>query len=235
MNMHKNTVLFWGGVLVFFMVFSGCSKKYEDKNQKLAQTYYKLCMLEISQNTDEHVNPQSLYRKALEYIQEAIKYDVNAEYLAVKATLLFRLGDFEQSKLCFEEALNHGASSKVRASILNNYACLNAQIGDVDKALSIFNQLEKDNYYFTPQAAVFNKGKIFFEKNDFAKAANEFSLATKFAPEYVDAHYFLALTAFKLKDINLAKKELEAVLFLDPYHEGAALLSDKLESIKSIK
>ena len=202
MNITKKRNLFWGAIIVLSMFFCSCGKKTEDKNKKLAQTYYKLCMLELSQNSDYNINPQALYRQALEYIQEAIRYDSNAEYFAVKATLLFRLGNLEQSKVCFEEALKHDSPSKVRASILNNYACLNAQNGDVDKALNIFNKLENDNDYFTPQVAVFNKGKIFFEKQDYKQAANEFLHAAKLAPEYVDAHYFLALTAMRLKNVN---------------------------------
>jgi tetratricopeptide (TPR) repeat protein len=215
-------------ISVLSIIFCGCGKKTEYKNKKLAQTYYKLCMLELSQSADKNINPQMLYRKALEYIQDALRYDSSAECLAVKATLLFRLGDFEQSRNNFLEALKRESSPKLHASILNNYACLSAQIGDVDKALSIFNKLEKDNDYFTPQAAVFNKGKIFFEKQDYKQAISEFSRAVRLAPEYIDAHYFLALSALRLKNISLAKKELEAVLFLEPDHREAIMMSDKL-------
>ena len=217
------------GALILFIVFCSCGKRSENKNKKLAQTYYRLCMLELSGNSDKNVNSQVLYRSALGHIQEAIRYDLRAEYLAIKATILFRLGSLEQSKLCFEKALKYETSSKVRASILNNYACLNAQAGAIDKALSILNKLENDNDYFTPQAAVFNKGKIFFEKQDYKQAVNEFLHATKLAPEYTDAHYFLALSALKLKNIDLVKKELESVLFLESDHQGALALSGKLE------
>jgi tetratricopeptide (TPR) repeat protein len=220
------------GVLLA-VFFCGCGKKAEDKNQKLAQTYYKLCMLEISQYSDVGDSPQTTYRKALSYIQDALKYKISAEFLAVKATILFRLGDFEQSCQIFEQALTcSDALAKVRASILNNYACLLAQMGKADKALDIFDKLAKDSDYFTPQAAVFNKGKIFFDKQDYRSAIKEFSQAVALAPEYVDAHYFLAASAFNLKNKALTKNEIDTVLFLEPTHEGAIKLSDKLATIK---
>ena len=66
--------IFVGLCLFFVCGFCGCGKKLEDKNQKIAQTYYNLCMLEISQNSDKNDSPQTTYRKALSYIQEAINY-----------------------------------------------------------------------------------------------------------------------------------------------------------------
>ena len=229
--MYKKKMMgtFWIFVMGAEIFFCGCGKKPDDKNQKLAQTYYKLCMLEVSQNSDNGDSPQTTYRKALSYIQEAINYKASAEFLAVKATILFRLGDFEQSCQSFESALAfNNVSAKVRASILNNYACLLAQMGNVDKALGILDNLAKDNDYFTPQAAVFNRGKIFFDRQNYEQAVSEFSRTVALAPEYADAHYFLALSAFKLQNKALAKKEMEAVLFLDPGHEGAIALADKL-------
>lgn len=232
-NKDKKTDFFGGlgriAVIFIVIIFSGCGKKLEDKNQRLAQTYYKLCMLEISQNSDKTDSPQTTYRKALSYIQDAIGYQANADFLAVKATILFRLGDFEQSCQSFEAALAFdNTPAKVRASILNNYACLLAQMGNADKALGILDNLARDSHYFTPQAAVFNRGKIFFDKHDYGNALSEFSRTVALAPEYVDAHYFLALSAFKLQDKELAKKETETVLFLEPSHEGAIALADKL-------
>jgi tetratricopeptide (TPR) repeat protein len=227
------TICALGVIGVFFAsFFCGCGKKSEDKNQKLAQTYYKLCMLEVSQYSDGGDSPQTTYRKALSHIQEALKYKASAEFFAVKATILFRLGDFEQSCQNFEQALAcDDACAKVRASILNNYACLLAQMGKADRALDIFDKLAKDSDYFTPQAAVFNKGKIFFDKQNYEYAVKEFSQAVALAPEYVDAHYFLALAAFNLKNITLTKREIETVLFLEPAHEGAIKLSDKLIAV----
>jgi len=211
-------------LISIILVISGCSKKDDNKNKKLAQTYYKLCMVELSDNTDKMKNIQSSYRKALEYIQESINFYESAENLAIKGTILFRLGDYEQSCKFFQAALAHKSSDKVRAGILNNYACLLAQMGQVNKALDIFNELEKNHNYFTPQAAVFNRGKIFFDKMDYEKALDEFSKAVKLAPEYTDAHYFSGLSALKLDDKKRAQHELETVLFLDPTHDGALKL-----------
>jgi len=229
MNKKKMIGTFCAFGMGLVMLLCGCGKKLDDKNEKLSQTYYKLCMLEVSQNSDKSDSPQTTYRKALSYIQEAINCKASADFLAVKATILFRLGDFEQSCQSFEAALAFdNVSAKVRASILNNYACLLAQMGNVDKALGILDNLAKDSDYFTPQAAVFNRGKIFFDRQNYEQAVSEFSRTVALAPEYVDAHYFLALSAFKLQNKALAKTEMEAVLFLDPSHEGAIALADKL-------
>lgn len=217
-------------VVPFFLILCSCAKDSADqKNKKLAQNYYKLCMLEFSDKTQGGVLSEESYKKALQYIQQAIDSYACSEYLAVKATLLFRLNDVKSSCKAFEEALNLDCEPQIKACILNNYACLLAQMGKIDKALDIFKGLETNNAYLTPQAALFNRGKIMFDQADYNAAVQEFLKAIQKAPDFLDARYYLAMSAFRMNDLTLAKNEIKTILFLEPGHEGAQWLKNKMD------
>jgi tetratricopeptide (TPR) repeat protein len=53
------------------------------------------------------------------------------------------------------------------------------------------------------------------------EAEAHFSQALKIRADYLPAHFNLALICLKLKKVEMAKKELETVLRLDPSHAGA--------------
>lgn len=217
--------------LIMVLIICSCAKNsHEQKNKQLAQNYYKLCMLEFSDKTSEAALPEDVYKKALQHIDQAINYSCSAEYLAVKATLLFRLNDIDAACKTFERALNLDPEPNVKANILNNYACLLGQIGKSDKALRLFKEIESDNAYFTPQAAIFNQGLILFNMRDYKAAAQTFLRAIQKAPDFIDARYYLALSAFKNNDFVTAKNEVKTILFLEPEHECARWLKSKLES-----
>jgi tetratricopeptide (TPR) repeat protein len=190
-----------------------------------------MCLLEFTDKDHAlaSAGPEQSYKKALLHIQQAVNLNPSPEYLAIQATLLFRLNDFLASSKAFELALSLKPEQQLRANILNNYACLLSQMGQKDKALKIFDELETDNSYLTPQAALFNKGKIFFEENNFDIAAKEFSKAINKATDFLDARYYLALSAFKTNNITLAKNEIQTILFLEPEHEGAKQLSEQMK------
>lgn len=218
-------------IFPILLLVCSCAKNSEvQKNKKLAQNYYKLCMLEFTDKSEESALPEESYKKALQNIQKAIDCYSCSEYLAVKATLLFRLNDFTNSCSAFEQALKCDSEPQIRACIQNNYACLLSQIGKHDKALKLFRELETDNAYLTPQAAIFNTGKIMFERADYKAAAQAFLKAIQKAPDFLDARYYLAMSAFNLNDLAMAKNEIKTILFLEPGHEGATWLKNKIES-----
>lgn len=213
---------------IVILVVCSCAKNSdEQKNKKLAQNYYKMCMLEFSDKSAEKALPEDVYKKALQHITQAINYYPTAEYVAVQATLLFRLNDFAASCKAFEHALKLDPEPHIKGNILNNYACLLGQMGDHGKALKIFKEVEQDNAYFTPQAAIFNQGRVLFDMQDYKAATQAFSRAVQKAPDFLDAHFYLAMSAFKDNDLTTAKNEVKTILFLEPEHEGAHML--KLE------
>ena len=200
--------------IVFFLsiVFLGCRKKEVKGNKKLAQNYFKLAYVELS---DPHVGIYH-YKKALGYVEEALVQDRNAQYLGMKATLLFKLGQNTESLDFYEQALGCCNDACLKTEITNNYACLLAQLGDYDKASGLFKFLSIDRYYLTPEVALVNLGKMSVEKKDYKQAQCYFQQAVTMVPSYLDAHFFLAWSAYLNKDVVLAKQEVKTLLYLDP-------------------
>ena len=206
-----------------------CGKK---KNVKLGQTYYKLSLLELS----EKEQSEQACKQALAYIDKAIEQESRPEYLALKATLLFKIHQEKEGYDCFQKALDEKLEPRTRTEILNNKACLLAEIGMKKKqsdktkeAMNIWSELEEDKNYLTPEVALFNQSQVYIAQKSYKQAKDKLLKAVTFAPSYLDAHYYLSLTAYELKDYKLAKNELRTVLFLEPAHQGAKQLSNILE------
>ncbi|MFC1894755.1 tetratricopeptide repeat protein [Candidatus Dependentiae bacterium] len=216
------------GFIVFLLglFFLGCGKKSE--NIKLAQSYYRLALLEVG---------EAEYKKSLDYLNKAIVENSKPEYLALKATVLFRLGKEEEGEVYFQKALDANPDYYIRADIMNNKACLLAQMGilkdddiKINAALAIWDELENDENYLTPEVAFFNQSKVYLNKKEYYKSAELLNKAINASPNYLDAHFYLALIAFNnLNDFSLARRELATVLFLEANHHGAKKLSKMLQ------
>lgn len=228
--MKNSFFYFFSGIFFVGLLLSSCAKQ---KNEALAKNYYKLAMLELSECSDD-VSKAS-YKKSLHYLNQALEYDKQPRYLALKATLLFELGQHEQSCTAFDQALASCSNQRLKTEILNNYACLHAQKGDANKALKIWQALESNQHYLTPEVALVNQGRVFVQREDYQSAQHCLTRATKMSPNYLDAHYYRALVAYRTGDISLAKNELSTVLFLEPRHSAAASLLSYLSSSSSKK
>jgi Tfp pilus assembly protein PilF len=208
-----------------------CGKK---KNSELARTYYKMSLLEINQ--DESQRNDGSYKKALGHIDKALDHDKKAEYLALKATILFKLGQEKEGYEYFEKALQLDVDPQVRAEILNNKACLLAHVGmkennheKIDTAIHIWDDLKNNKDYLTPEVSFFNQSKVYIFKNNPEKAKENLLASVSLSPSYVDAHYYLAYVAHQLNDVSLAKDHVKIVLFLEPEHQGAVQLQESLQ------
>ena len=218
--------------LVFFLItcFLGCTK--EDKNSKLAENYYKLGVLEL----EEGDAIERTYKTALGSINKAIELHSKSEYLALKATLLFKL---DKEKECFDffaKALAAKPEPKIKTDILNNKACLLAQIGlknnqqqKMKQAFDIWSALEEDMDYLTPEVALVNQGNVCFVQKNYELAKNKFKQAVQIAPNYIDARYYLAVAAYGAQDLEVAKNEISTVLYLEPEHQGAKEMQNILQ------
>lgn len=213
---------------VFFLLLAvlvSCGKRHT--NEKLADSYYKLAMLElVGQN--EQVSADVSLRKALSHVDKALEQQQKPEYLAFKATILLKLNHEDESSVYFQKALDAQPVPSIRAEILNNYACLLAQSGHEDKAFVLWQSLEHDSYYLTPEVACFNQGKAYALKGDYNHAKDCFLKSITFAPSYLDAQYCLALAAYEVQDLALAKNSVKTLLFLEPAHVGGQHLAQKL-------
>ncbi len=206
-------------VLTIAFGLSSCARK---KNKELAHNYYKLAMLELSEDQRSDV----VSKKALEQVDKALELFPDPRYLALKATLLFELNYIQESKHFFEMALK-GASGncRLKAEVMNNYACVLAEAHEPEKALLVWRQLEIDKDYLTPEVSMVNQAKLFVKKGDLDMAKTILLRAVKIAPLYVDAHYYLALLGLKTNDRLLAKDELNTLTFLEPSHPGISHLT----------
>ncbi|MCF7899585.1 hypothetical protein K9L05_02970, partial [Candidatus Babeliales bacterium] len=208
-------LIFFIFIFLYSLFCLSCSKK---NNTKLAQNYYKLSILELGDDPKDQN-----YKKSLEFIDKAIDQKFNPEYLAFKATLLFKINKIEEGLETFDQALELKPEPKLSTEILNNKACLLAQAGiknsnneNLNHALDIWQNLKDDKDYQTPEVALVNMGLLHLSNQNFEQAKNCYIDAINFSPNYLDAHYFLAVSAYKLKDFGLAKKEISTILFVDP-------------------
>ena len=214
-------VYFYFSLIVFVLFCNGCSKK---NNSQLAQNYYKLSILELGEGDQ---TPDTM-KKALNYVELALTQDEDSKYLALKASILFKLGYIDDSKIIFKQVLSKDLDPILKTEVFNNYACLLAQEGETNDALQIWEGLEKDKNYLTPQVSLFNQSRIYFNNNDLKKAKEKLTKSIFLEPSYIDARYFLAQILVKLQDFKSAKQELTTILFLAPEHEAAKKLSNSI-------
>jgi type IV pilus assembly protein PilF len=203
-------------IIIFFV--GGCAKK--QNNKKLADTYFKMALYELGQETVDAAACQ----RALAHLSQALTEHEAAQYYGLQATILMNLGHFDQSEQSFKKAFACKAPVEVVAQINNNYACLLAQRGNTAQATDLLNKVINNPLYATPEVAWVNLGRLALDQNDTAKAYTSFSNALLLAPDYVDAHYYRALTAYQQGKAKLCQRDLSAVLRQVPYHEGACAL-----------
>ena len=206
---------------LILMFCSGCAKK---TNKQLAQTYYKLCMVELG----EGLLSDASARKALDYVEKALDLDLKPEYQALQGTILFKLKHYNRSIECFKLALAGITCPRFRGEILNNMACIYGQQRDYKRAYTIWARLVKSPHYLTPEVAMVNLAKMFTEKGKYDQAKKYCAKAVTRAPMYTDAHFYLALLSYYTQDLGLAKKEITTTLFMEPKHPGAKYLERML-------
>lgn len=212
-------------VLLCGLALSGCGKKNEKKR---AAVYHQKSVEHVAWAIQQPEQERAFFCKALDAINHALDLDHAPEYFALKGTILFKMGEFVQSERSFIEALKIIPSGPLRCDVLNNYACLLAQMGRDEQALGIWRMLTLDEFYITPEIALVNQGRVLALKNDYQKAKEAFLKAISLAPDYVDAHYYLMSLAQQQGELNIAKQAALSALSLAPEHQGVCLAAAQL-------
>lgn len=207
--------------VLLLLIFGSCAPK---KKQN-AKNHYHLAMIELSENN----NGIGSWKKALSHVDDALAVEPKAEYLALKATILFMLKHKKSSAFFFDQALRACEDGPVKKEILNNYACMLAESGKRSEAVKIWKALVASDDYLTPEVALVNQGKVLMKQGALKKARNSFSRALKYSPGYLDAQYFLALAEMELKNTAVAQDLVKTMLYLDKSNYGANMLAKKLE------
>lgn len=220
----KRVCFFYLCIIVVY-ILGGCGKK---NGASVAQDYYKLSMAELSRKVDNPGQELVAYKRALEYIDKALIQSTQAEYLAFKATLLFKLQNLEQARHFFSLALQEKMSPTLKGEVLNNYACFLAQNKQEAEALKIWQDLIGSEYYLTPEVAYVNQGKVYGANQEYLQAKDCFLKALELAPDYLDAHYYLAVLAQEHGDLSLAKNSVSSALYFDPSNRAIQLVAQQL-------
>jgi tetratricopeptide (TPR) repeat protein len=112
---------------------------------------------------------------------------------------------------------------------------VNAQMGKayylqtqnkLDEAIVIYRKLITDDPHF--EAAIFNLGLLYFDKNDLAQAHFHFDLCIKESPTYFKAYYYRGLIAEKKGDKAAALRDFQQALEFKSDYDKA------LEAVKRI-
>jgi len=214
---RENIMEHTGKYILFFLIFTqGCQKQ---SGQHLAKEKYRLACAQLTGQRSEQD-----YRRALGYVDQAIAAHYTVEYEALKATLLLKLGDAEESTIHFQHALASTSDAAVAAEVKNNYACALAQQGHGQDALEIWRQLVRDAHYMTPEVAWVNIGKWHVDHRYMKKAHYCFLKAACLEPMYVDAHFYGALASYACGERSSARNQITTLLALEPEHAGARRL-----------
>ena len=214
----NNRYFLWGLMILFL---SGCGKKDEGKK---AKSYFNMAYAELMDEAPTHAS----YQQALQLVRQALDCEKKAEYYALMATLLFNLGDEHEAQKAFDQALALEPNHELRAQIMNNYACLYAQMGNRAEAEKLWRSLTTDSWYPTPEVAWVNLGKLYLDGDQAKKAEQAFATAATLSPSYLDAHFYQAVAAKQAGDVGLAATTLEKVLALEPGHQLAKQLQEQM-------
>ena len=72
-------------------------------------------------------------------------------------------------------------------------------------------------------ALYFFRGKIYLERNQYAKAASSFGRAIKLESKYADYHFYLGQVYYKVEQYRNAISEFSQAVELNPYYHDACL------------
>ena len=202
------------------IILAACGKK---NDKKLARTYFRTAFLELADDRKGSGRLQA----ALQNINRAIDQSEQPEYYALKATILHYLGHASESMSVFNAALALPMDRGLKAQIMNNYACVLAEAGEIARAKKIWQDLAASSWYATPEVAWVNQGKLCLNDGDPMRAKEAFKTAAMLAPQYVDAHFYYAVAAQAAGQLSAAKEALQAVFKLEPDHEQALVFADR--------
>ncbi len=219
-------------ILCYYSIFSalliagGCAT--QELAQRRSTARYKMAVAELS--AIHGGERQTALRRALAHLNEAIMLAPSAAAMGTKASILLELGMIDHCKETIVAALAITADRSIIAQLNNTLACAKATCGETEKALAIFDELVTDPTYQTPEVALCNKGRVLLLLKKYNAAQNALEQATHIAPQLIDAHYLLAVTALQQQNFSLASAALEQTLFYAPEHQQAQQLLHTIQN-----
>ncbi len=196
-------------------------------NPNLAKNLYQQSLVASEKNK----------REALVLIDQSLAIEPTSRAYALKATLLYQIGEYQESLKIFEKVIqDRSTPAPLKADVSNNYACTLLAIGQIEQARQTWLKLAENRFYLSPEVAWFNLGLLELgnsskkkaNKGQLAQAEVYFKKALKINPDYIDAHYYLAQTLILLNRKQEAKDCLAQIIGTMPEHQAAKQMMHKL-------
>jgi tetratricopeptide (TPR) repeat protein len=212
------------------LILTGCTKN----SQRIAhaKNLYQQSLVAAEKNQ----------REALILVDKSLELDQTPQSMALKATLLYQIGSYQESLKLFEQIRQHPRASKtLLADISNNYACNLLAVGNLAKAREVWLELTQNRFYLSPEVAWFNLGLLAYsqvpqkkkyspsEINLLQQAGRDFGQALKLNTDYIDCLFYLSLTLMRLQRYEEAQQSLVQIIGIMPEHTQAHELLKQLE------
>ena len=216
------------------LLLVACGKKRP--NSSLAKNYFQQSLIAAEKNK----------REALVLIEQSIKTEPTPRAYALKATLLYQIGEYQESLKLFENIVNDKSTPiYLKTDVSNNFACNLLALGQIDKAEAVWQNLAEDRHYLSPEVAWFNLGLLELarvpekqttltkkEKSHLEKAETYFRKANKINQDYIDSYYYLTLALIRLNRLDEAKQEVVQIIGIMPEHKNAKNLLTTIDKLK---
>jgi type IV pilus assembly protein PilF len=197
---------FLGGmVLLAILVLAGCAGQSNYENQRIAES---------KRNIGEAYMRQGDYTSALRELLEAEKMNPEDAFTQHDLGLCYR-----EKKLMTEALAHLNKAVQLKPSFTparNSLGRVYLEIGQVDKAITIFKEISKDALYATPHFPLANLGLAYYQKGEYAAAVNYYHQALQLEPNFVFALHGLGKTYLAMNKGRLAMAYLEKALQLAP-------------------
>ncbi len=210
-------------LLLLSCILTGCTAKKDRSN--LANNYYHQALEAAEKNP----------REALDLLEKSLAEQVIPRALIFKATLLYQTKEYTESLALFEKIIKDKSYPEtLQTDALNNYACLLINMGKLNQAEKVWQQLINNKHYLSPEVAWFNIGLLNLNRKAFNKAAHAFNSAIRIANDYIDAYYYLTITLMEMGEWELARKTIMELIGQMPEHQAALELLEQLnQKLKS--
>ncbi len=158
-----------------------------------------------------------------------------------KAIIAYQGVNYPSKKL-WAEAIDYGEKAValdpkyaeayyLLAEIYNKTHWTIREVENLNKFIQLVedNQLESKRIYDKVSQAYFRLGYAFYSKKEFEQAIEYFSSSTKYNPDLLEAHLYLAQIYYDKGEIGLSLDECEEVLRIDPQNKEISWFIKKNE------
>jgi type IV pilus assembly protein PilF len=192
-------------LLLAVLSFDACTGQKAQDNLRLADS---------KRDIGEAYMRQGDYTSALRELLEAEKLDPENPFTHHDLGLCYRAKNRMVDALAhFNKAVNLKPNyTPARNSLGRAYL----EIGELDKAIAIFQEITKDALYATPHFPLANLGLAYYKKGDYPTALEYYHQALKLEPNFVFALHGLGSTYLAMNNGRMALNYLERALQLAP-------------------